>query len=150
MDTRPGAAARADRFCAPAAIVHTPRIAACSATLPGLGHLLPSPAPSVYVDRPMRGRRRTVAAALAEALARTPGARTAALAAAFAEACGPRVAHEASFRGPLADGRLLVVVRTAAWAEQIAALEREICARVEARVGRGSAPGLHIRVGEPR
>ncbi len=98
----------------------------------------------------MRGRRRTVAAVLAETLARTPGARTAAVAAAFAEACGPRVAREASFRGPLADGRLLILVRTAAWAEQIAALEQEICARVEARVGRGSAPGLHIRVGEPR
>jgi len=98
----------------------------------------------------MRGRRRTVAAVLAEALARTPGARTAALAAAFAEACGPRVAREASFRGSLSDGKLLVLVRTATWAEQLAALEPEICARIEARVGRGSAPGLHIRVGEPR
>ena len=98
----------------------------------------------------MRGRRRTVAAALAEVLARTPGARTAALAAAFAEACGSRIAREASFRGSLPDGKLLILVRTDAWAEQIAVLEREICARVEARVGRGSAPGLHIRVGEPR
>lgn len=98
----------------------------------------------------MRGQRRTIAAALAEALARTPGARTAALAAAFAEACGPRIAREASFRGPLSDGKLLILVRTEAWAEQLAALEGEICARVEARIGRGSAPGLHIRVGEPR
>jgi hypothetical protein len=98
----------------------------------------------------MRGQRRPVAAVLAEMLARTPGARTAALAAAFAEACGHRIAREASFRGPLADGKLLILVRTAAWAEQVAALESEICARVEARVGRGSAPGLHIRVGDPR
>jgi len=98
----------------------------------------------------MRGRRRTVAAALAEVLARTPAARTAALAAAFAEACGPRIAREASFRGVMADGKLLVLVRTASWAEQLVALEREICARIEARVGQGSAPGLHIRLGEPR
>ena len=98
----------------------------------------------------MRGRRRTVAAALAEVLARTPGARTAALAAAFAEACGPRLAREASFRGPLVDGKLLILVRSETWAEQLTALEREICARVEERVGRGSAPGLHIRVGQPR
>src|SRR5512142_990709 len=98
----------------------------------------------------MRGRRRTVAAVLAEVLARTPAARSAALAAAFAEACGPRIAREASLRGALADGKLLILVRTAAWAEQIAALEGEICARIEARLGRGAAPGLHIRVGEPR
>ncbi len=87
---------------------------------------------------------------MAEVLARTPGARPAALAAAFAEACGPRLAREASFRGPLADGRLLVLVRTPSWAEQLAALEPEICTRIEARVGPGSAPGLHIRVGQPR
>jgi hypothetical protein len=98
----------------------------------------------------MRGRRRTVAAALAEALSKTPGGRNAALAAAFAEACGPRIAREASFRGPLSDGKLLVIVRSPAWAEQLAALEAEICARIEARMGRGSAPGLHIRMGEPR
>ena len=98
----------------------------------------------------MRGRRRTVAAVLAEALARTPGARAPALAAAFAEACGPRMAREASFRGPLSDGKLLILVRAPAWAEQLAALEAEICARVEARIGPGSAPGLHIRVGNPR
>lgn len=95
----------------------------------------------------MRGRRRSVAAVLAETLARTPGARAAALAAAFAEACGPRIAREASFRGPLADGKLLVLVRSPAWAEQLAALEPEICSRLEARLGPGSAPGLHIRVG---
>jgi hypothetical protein len=98
----------------------------------------------------MRGRRRTAAAALAETLARRPEARAAALVTAFAEACGSRMASEASLRGPMADGRLLVVVRTPAWAEQLAALEREICCRIEARVGPGTAPGLDIRVGRPR
>jgi hypothetical protein len=98
----------------------------------------------------MRGRRGTLAAALAEALASRPGGHTAALAAAFADACGPRIACEASFRGSTSEGRLLIVVRTAAWAEQVAALEPEICARVEARLGRDSAPGLDIHVGEVR
>jgi hypothetical protein len=98
----------------------------------------------------MRGRRRTIASALAETLVRRPEARTAALACAFADACGPRLARESSLRGQAADGRLLVVVRTPAWAEQVAALEREICDRVEARMGPGSAPGLLVRVGSPR
>ena len=98
----------------------------------------------------MRGRRKTIAAALTDALARRPEARAAALAAAFADACGPRIAREASYRGALEDGRLLVLVRSAAWAEQLAQLEPEICARIEARLGTGSAPGLHIRVHDPR
>ena len=98
----------------------------------------------------MRGRRRTVASALAETLARRPEARAAALACAFADACGPRLASEASLRGQAADGRLLVVVRSPAWAEQVALLEREICARVEGRMGPGSAPGLLVRVGSAR
>lgn len=98
----------------------------------------------------MRGRRQTIAAALADLLAQNPQARKAALAAAFADACGPRIAREASFRGQLADGSLLVLVRTPAWAEQIAALEPEIRARIEARLGPGSAPSLHIRVHQPR
>jgi hypothetical protein len=98
----------------------------------------------------MRGRRRTAAAVLAEALAGRPEARATALAVAFADACGPRLASEASLRGRMPDGRLLVVVRTPAWAEQLTALEREVCTRVEARVGKGTAPGLDIRVGRPR
>ncbi len=98
----------------------------------------------------MRGRRRTIAAVLSDALAPRPEARGAALAAAFADACGPRFAREASLRGPLEDGRLLVLVRTAAWAEQLAQLAPEICARIEARLGKGAAPGLHIRVQAPR
>jgi predicted nucleic acid-binding Zn ribbon protein len=94
----------------------------------------------------MRGRRQTIASALTEALRRQPGARPAAMAAAFADACGPRLAQEVSYRGPLRDGRLLVLVRSAAWAEQVAAMESELCARVEQRMGPGAAPGLEIRV----
>jgi hypothetical protein len=94
----------------------------------------------------MRGRRRTVAAVLAEALAQRPGAAGPALAAAFAEACGARLAQEASLRGTTRQGRLLVVVRSAAWGAQLAALEGEICARVNARLGREVASGLDLRV----
>jgi hypothetical protein len=94
----------------------------------------------------MRGRRRTVAAVLAEALAARPGAGAAALAAAFADACGPRLAREASLRGVARDGRLLVLVRSPAWGQQIAALEREICAALNARLGRTAARGLDVRV----
>ena len=94
----------------------------------------------------MRGRRRTVASALAEALGRRADAAPAALAAAFAEACGPRLAREASMRGAMRDGRLLVLVRSDEWAAQVVALEREICARVNARLGRDAAAGLHVRV----
>src|SRR4051794_9285141 len=98
----------------------------------------------------MRGRRRTVAAALADALAGRPEAGAVALAAAFAEACGPRLAQETSLRGPLRDGRLLVLVRSAAWAGQLATLEAEICARVNARMGREVARGLEIRLAPER
>ncbi|HET6411478.1 MAG TPA: DciA family protein [Anaeromyxobacter sp.] len=98
----------------------------------------------------MRGRRRTIASVLAEALSKDPRARSAALAAAFAEAMGPRLAKEASFRGLLGDGKLLVFVRTESWAEQLATLAPDICARLEARLGPGAAPGLQIRVGPPR
>ena len=98
----------------------------------------------------MRGRRKTIAAALADVLSPRPEARAPALAAAFADACGPRIAREASYRGVLEDGRLLVLVRTAAWAEQLSQLAPEICVRIEARLGPGAAPGLHIRVQSPR
>ena len=94
----------------------------------------------------MRGRRRTVAAALAEALARRSGASGAALAAAFAEACGPRLSREVSCRGRSRDGRLLVIARSAAWAHEVARLEREICDRVNLRLGRPAAAGLDVRV----
>lgn len=116
------------------------------------GALLPGAFPPSSVTHPMpkRGRRRTLAATLADVLAPNPAAKKAALAAAFADACGPRIAREASLKGLLGDGRLLVLVRTQAWAEQVAALEPEIRARIEARLGPGSAPALHIRVHEPR
>jgi predicted nucleic acid-binding Zn ribbon protein len=94
----------------------------------------------------MRGRRRTIAAALGDALSARPGAEPARLAAAFAEACGPRLAKEASLRGLTGDGRLLVLVRTEAWAEQIRRLETELCGIVNARLGRRVAGGLDVRV----
>ncbi len=93
----------------------------------------------------MRGRRRTVAAVLAETLSKRPGAGEAALAAAFSEACGPRLAREASFRGVLKDGRLLVVASTPQWASQLASVERLVCERVNARLGREAAAGLEVR-----
>lgn len=94
----------------------------------------------------MRGRRRTLASVLAESLASRREAQPAALAAAFAEACGPRLAREASFRGVTRDGRLLIVVRAAPWAAQVEALAPELCARVNARLGRAAAAGLEVRV----
>jgi hypothetical protein len=95
----------------------------------------------------MRGKRRTVASVLAETLSGRSGADTAAVAAAFAEACGARLAREVSCRGVLRDGRLLVLVSDEAWAVQLRALEREICNRVNARLGRATAAGLELRVG---
>ncbi len=98
----------------------------------------------------MRGRRRTAASVLADALSRRPEAQAAALAVAFAEACGPRLAREVSMRGRLKDGRLLVLVRSAEWAAQLAEHSQELCERVNARLGRAVATGLEIRVGPER
>jgi predicted nucleic acid-binding Zn ribbon protein len=98
----------------------------------------------------MRGRRRTAAATLAEVLSQMPGADAPALVAAFADACGPRLAREATARGVLRDGRLLVLVRTEDWAAQVRALEAELCARVNSRLGRAVANGLEIRVAAER
>lgn len=94
----------------------------------------------------MRGRRRTLASVLAESLATRCAGEPAAISAAFAEACGPRLAREASFRGVMRDGRLLVVVRTPAWAAQIESLASALCSRVNARLGRQAATGLDVRV----
>lgn len=94
----------------------------------------------------MRGKRRTVASVLAEALAARSGAGEAAVAAALAEACGPRLAREVSCRGTLRDGRLLVLVSDEGWAQQLRALEREICGKVNARLGREAARGLEVRL----
>ena len=98
----------------------------------------------------MRGRRRTAASVLADALARRPEAQSAALAVAFADACGPRLAREVSMRGRLKDGRLLVLVRSPQWATQLAELSEVLCERVNARLGRPVATGLEIRVGPER
>jgi predicted nucleic acid-binding Zn ribbon protein len=98
----------------------------------------------------MRGRRRTLASALADALARHPQAEAALLAAAFAEACGPRLAREASMRGVLRDGRLLVLAASDEWAAQLTAHEATLCARVNARLGRVVARGLEVRVAPGR
>ncbi len=97
----------------------------------------------------MRGRRRTIASALADALGTRRGAETAVIAAAFAEALGPRMAREVSFRGVLRDGRLLVLARSDAWGAQLTALAPILCARVNARVKREVARGLEVRVGAP-
>lgn len=96
----------------------------------------------------MRGRRRTVASVLADALSSRRGAGAAAVAAALADACGPRLAREVSCRGLLRDGRLLVLVADEGWAQQLRALEQEICGKVNARLGRPAALGLEVRVGE--
>lgn len=95
----------------------------------------------------MRGKRRTVASVLAETLAGRGNAGAAAVAAALAEACGPRLAREVSCRGVLRDGRLLVLVADEGWAQQLHGLEQEICGRINARLGREAAKGLEIRVG---
>jgi predicted nucleic acid-binding Zn ribbon protein len=98
----------------------------------------------------MRGRRVTAAAALAEVLGRRPEAQAAALAVAFADACGPRLAREASMRGLMRDGRLLVLARSEAWGAQLEANAATLCERVNARLGRTVALGLDIRVDPDR
>jgi len=98
----------------------------------------------------MRGRRRTIASVLAESLASRGAGQPAAIAAAFAEACGPRLAREASCRGLMRDGRLLVLVRTPAWAAQVETLAQILCARVNERLGRPAAAGLDVRVAPER
>jgi hypothetical protein len=94
-----------------------------------------------------RGRRKSVATALAEVLGRHRETGEAAIAAAFIEACGQRLSRSASFRGVMRDGRLLVLVTDPEWAVQVEALADEICARINARLGRIAASGLDIRIG---
>lgn len=94
-----------------------------------------------------RGRRRTIATLLAEALSPREEARRAALTAAFAEACGQTLSREAAVRGLTQDGRLIVVVRSADWALQVEALAGPICSRVNARLRARVASGLAVRVG---
>lgn len=90
-----------------------------------------------------------MASALAEVLGRHRETGEAAIAAAFVEACGQRLARSASFRGVMRDGRLLVLVSDQEWAAQVEALADEICSRVNARLGRPAARGLDIRIGSP-
>jgi hypothetical protein len=95
----------------------------------------------------IRGRRKSVATALAEVLGRHRETGEAAIAAAFVEACGQRLSRSASFRGVMQDGRLLVVVVDQEWASQFEALADRICAMINARLGRVAAPGLDVRIG---
>jgi hypothetical protein len=78
------------------------------------------------------------------------GAESVALRAAFAEACGPSLAREASLRGVTRDERLLVVVRTADWAAQVREIAPILCERVNARLGRTVARGLDVHVAAPQ
>lgn len=94
----------------------------------------------------MRGRRRTLASALADALQPIPAARQAILAASFAAACGPRLARETSVRGMTQGGRLIVVVTTAAWAAQVRAAAPILCARINDRLGHGTLTGIDVHV----
>ena len=97
-----------------------------------------------------RGRRRTLASTLSDALAGNRAAQAVALPAAFAEACGPALAREASVRGLTREGHLLVVVRTEAWATQVRTLGPTLCERVNVRLGRPIAKGLDVHVAAER
>ena len=94
----------------------------------------------------MRGRRRSLATVLADALPPLPAARQALLSACFASSCGPRLAREASVRGITKDGRLLVLVRTEAWAAQVRAAAPILCQRLNERLGPGTLAGIDVRV----
>ena len=96
----------------------------------------------------MRGRRRSISSLLAESLARRPAGQLAALKAAFAEACGQPLAREVAARGLTADGRVLVVARSPAWAREVERLAGPICERLAARLGAPPA-GLAVLVGGP-
>jgi len=98
----------------------------------------------------MRGRRRTLASVIAESLASRGATEPAAIAAAFAEACGPRLAREVSCRGLTREGRLLVVARTPGWASQVEGLGATLCDRVNARLGQKVAQGLDVHVAPDR
>jgi Dna[CI] antecedent, DciA len=95
----------------------------------------------------MRGRGRTIATVLADALAGRSDARMAAVAAAFLEACGWPLAREVALRAVTRDGCLITVATTRGWADQLAALGPTITARVNARLGRAVATRLDVRVG---
>lgn len=95
----------------------------------------------------MRGRGRPISSVLTDALIGRHEARLPAVAAAFSEACGWPLAREVSCRAVTRDGRLIVVASSRGWANQVEALQRAICAKVNVRLGRDVAMGLEIRVG---
>lgn len=94
----------------------------------------------------MRGRRRHISSVIAEALSPRSDARLAAAAAAFAEACGFPLSREASLRAIAPEGRLVVLVRSAAWAGEVSRLAPTLCARINARLGSEVARGIDIRL----
>ncbi len=94
----------------------------------------------------MRGRGRPIATVLADALA-ARHARGPAATAAFAEAVGWPLAREVQLRALTRDGRILAVARSRAWADQVEALAAEIVARLNQRLGAGTASSLEVRVG---
>src|SRR5512141_265754 len=95
----------------------------------------------------MRGRGRPIATVLADALVGRQGARLAAVAAAFAEACGWPLAREVSVRALGRDGALIAVASSRGWADQIEALAPRIGARVNGRLGAGVVTRIEVRVG---
>ena len=102
------------------------------------------------VARSPRGRRRTLAGVVAESLARHPGARRPAAAAAFAEACGWPLSREVTVRGLGPDGHLWVVASSPEWASQVEALAGTIVSRVNERLGRPAVTALDVRVRRER
>jgi chorismate-pyruvate lyase len=95
----------------------------------------------------MRGRGKTIASALTDALSAQRGAGHPAAAAAFAEACGWPLAREVALKGVTRDGRLLVVASTQGWADQVERHAAKLCERVNARLGRAVAQAVELRVG---
>ncbi len=95
----------------------------------------------------MRGRGRPIATVLGDALRGRSEARPAAIAAAFAEACGWPLSREVALRAETRDGRLIVVARSRGWADQVEALAPMILERVNTRLGRTTLSGLDVRVG---
>jgi Dna[CI] antecedent, DciA len=95
----------------------------------------------------MRGRGRTIATVLTDALAGRSDARRAAVAAAFSEACGWPLAREVSLRAISADGCLIAVASTQGWADQVDRLGKAIRERMNARLGREVATRIDVRVG---
>lgn len=95
----------------------------------------------------MRGRGRPIATVLADALVGRQEARLAAVAAAFAEACGWPLAREVAVRALGRDGGLVAVASTRGWADQVESLAPRIRARMNERLGAEQVTRLDVRVG---